>query len=49
MEDETDFIDSIVFDASKFLYLVEVLGAIVLTVGYVYLERFKNFEKFNVE
>jgi len=39
----------IVIDGQNFLYCVEVFLTGFSLIGYVYFERFKNFEKFNVD
>ena len=48
MEDESQNFE-IVLNASQFIYAFEVGLAIILTCGFIYLERFKNFEKFNID
>jgi hypothetical protein len=49
MEDETDFNESIVVDGQRLIYSIQVFMAILCTLTYVFLERFKNFEKFNID
>lgn len=45
----SDYNYSLLFDASKFLYSIEVALAIALAAAFVYMERMKNFEKFNID
>ena len=40
---------SLLFDASKFLFSIEVVIAVALAAAFVYMERMKNFEKFNID
>ena len=48
MEDQTETLE-IVFDGRKFIYSMEVLLSLTSAIGFVYLERVKNFEKFNFD
>lgn len=40
---------ALLFDAEKFIYSVELILSIAFTIAFIYLERFKNFEKFNID
>jgi hypothetical protein len=52
LADDDNLIDDnyvIVFDAERFIYSIELVIAGAMTLSFVYLERVKNFEKFNVD
>ena len=48
MEDQTETLE-IVFDGRKFIYSMEIVLSLASAIGFVYLERVKNFEKFNFD
>ena len=49
MEEEDSDNQELIFDTSKFVYGIEVVFLFGCAIAYIYLERFKNFEKFNID
>jgi len=39
----------IAFDGRKFIYSIEIVLSVTSAIGFIYLERVKNFEKFNFD
>ena len=48
MGDEVENFE-IVFDGKKFFYSLEIVISVAGAIGFIYLERVKNFEKFNYD